>query len=141
VSIPFPVSIIAPGCAIQVNYSLGLWLLGATPPPPLSLSPSLLPPGVGEQLPNLDSFHSAEGFSPTQAEPSSPVSCGHNTDDTFTFPTPHRPTRMLCPANFYNGLDSEAGAKLLMSPAITGRNMPINRPLFGESTQVMPLQQ
>lgn len=41
------------------------------------------------------------------------------------FRTPQRPSRatLLHTASFYNGLDSNAGVKLLMSPAITGRTM------------------
>lgn len=43
-------------------------------------------------------------------------------NEDYCFRTPHKPSKaLLQTASFYNGLDSSAGAKLLMSPAITGR--------------------
>ena len=44
---------------------------------------------------------------------------GHTEDTDFGFATPRKP-----PRRFFNGLDSPAGAMLLMSPAITGRRRP-----------------
>lgn len=77
--------------------------------------PSIL--GVGESLPTLDSSSLSQQTTPdsTKLVPEA------DQDDVFTFVTPRRPSRGIHPANFYNGLDSAAGAKLLMSPAIVGR--------------------
>ncbi len=84
----------------------------------------LLPSGVGEQLPSLED----------KSEPSTPVrtSSGDDlvstpvqplarepSDEIHPFPTPRRLPKTLQPSNFYNGLESSAGAKLLMSPAVS----------------------
>lgn len=82
--------------------------------------------GVGDRLPNLvsnvlsDVDSTDEEASPQYLEPGNEKHPEPDRDD-FVFRTPRRPSRALYPASFYNGLDSSAGVKLLMSPAITGR--------------------
>lgn len=52
-------------------------------------------------------------------EPSStPPLAREPSKEVFAFRTPRRPSKTCGPSSFYNGLDSCAGAKLLMSPAI-----------------------
>ena len=91
--------------------------------------------GVGESLPTLDSSSlssqqtgTLEDIDDASLEPEA------DQDDAFAFVTPRKPPRGIRPANFYNGLDSAAGAKLLMSPAIIGRKQ-CYRPLrYNESS-------
>ena len=53
-------------------------------------------------------------------EPRSPPSLAHDPcNEVLPFRTPRKLSKIRHPSSFFNGLDSCAGAKLLMSPAIT----------------------
>lgn len=84
--------------------------------------------GVGEPLPILDTSPTTTPTSlpstpEKMASPHSPDSAGEAVNEAFMFQTPRKPPHRVLrqTASFYNGLDSSAGVKLLMSPAITRR--------------------
>ena len=79
---------------------------------------------MGEALPSLDTSVSPTPSNQTSSpeRPGSPDVVRESSREELYFRTPSKPSRaVLQTASFYNGLDSSAGVKLLMSPAITGR--------------------
>ena len=91
--------------------------------------------GIGEPLPSLEVLEHPEPSLPSEFQPpdaddgvsrsSSLVSLPRkDSQESFCFPTPRRPSRQFNHGKFYNGLNSPAGVKWLQSPGITrGRSM------------------
>ena len=84
-------------------------------------------PGVGNARPDID-YQTLDPQKEQHLLPSStledmeqqisPLLMGEPAHTPSTMCTPQRPAKALRPSMFYKGLDSSAGAKLLMSPAI-----------------------